>query len=388
MTLLPSSVRMCEAKVPMMRDQKGFSLLEILIAIVIMGIIMAMNGQLLQELIRGQRQQAAVVTNQYETSLGLELLRSDVSSAGFGLADEFKSAPGTYTEATSDPAQQFNSAPNVPRALSHNNNVGAFTNYLSNSDYLVIRSPAVGMNTAAGKWTNITSTTVHIWNDVNLDMVNGQDYMIVVKPRSALGGRAQLIVSSGAYTLQYVTSALDPAFQPSSGTGERYLAFGIDDTTPPVRPFNRADYYVKRPSTANPGCAPGTGTLYKYVVPHAASAVPAEDNEWPLIECVANMQVVFRLDTNLDGIPEDPPVNDISGLDALSVKEQVKEVRIYLLAHEGMMDRAFRYGGANPVTVGPTTALGTSVDLTGFGADWNHYRWKIYTLVIKPRSFY
>ena len=90
----------------MTRDEKGFSLLEILIAIVIMGIIMAMNSQLLQDLIRGQRQQAGVVTSQFETSLGLEMLRSDVSNAGFGLADEFASAPGTYTEATADPAQQ------------------------------------------------------------------------------------------------------------------------------------------------------------------------------------------------------------------------------------------------------------------------------------------
>jgi len=368
-------------------NRKGFSLLEILIAIVIMGIVMAMNSQLLQDLIRGQRQQAGIVTSQFETALGLEMLRSDVSSAGFGLADEFKSAPGTYTEASADPAQQFNSAPNVPRALMHNNNVGAFTNYIANSDYLVIRSPAVGMNTAAGKWTNITGTTVHIWNDVNLDMVNGQDYMIVIKPRSTLGGRSQLIVSSGAYSLQYITSTLDPAFQPSSSTGERYLAFGVEDSVAPTMPFNRADYFVKRPAATNVNCAPGTGTLYKAIVKHGPAGTGGGTEECPLVECVANMQVIFRLDTNLDGVP-DQTVNDISGLDALSIKEQVKEVQVYILAHEGMLDRRFRYGGANPVTVGPSAVMGASVNLTAYGTDWDHYRWKIYTLIIKPKSFY
>ncbi|MDD3846936.1 MAG: prepilin-type N-terminal cleavage/methylation domain-containing protein [Syntrophorhabdaceae bacterium] len=371
----------------MRKDEQGFSLLELLIAIAIMGIVMAMSMQLLQSLIGGQRQQAAIVAGQFESTLGMEMMRSDVSNAGFGLADEFKSAPGTYSEATSNPSQQFNDAPNVPKALAHSNNVGSFTDYIANSDYLVIRSPAVGINSAAGKWTNITGTTVHIWNDVNLDMVNGRDYMVVIKPRSTLGGRAQLIVSAGAYAPQYVTSALDVAFQPSTSTGERYLAFGIDDTNIPVRPFNRADYYVKKPSTANPNCASGTGSLVKFALPQSA-AVDVTANELPLIECVANMQVVFRLDTNLDGVPEDPPVNDISGLDALAIKEQVKEVRVYLLTHEGIMDRRFKYGGANPITVGPTAALGTSVNLTAFGTDWDHYRWKVHTLVIKPKSFY
>ncbi|NLT22523.1 MAG: prepilin-type N-terminal cleavage/methylation domain-containing protein [Syntrophorhabdus sp.] len=372
----------------MTRDEKGFSLLEILIAIVIMGIIMAMNSQLLQDLIRGQRQQAGVVTSQFETSLGLEMLRSDVSNAGFGLADEFASAPGTYTEATADPAQQFNSAPNIPKALVHNNNVGAFANYIANSDYLVIRSPAVGMNTAAGKWTNITSTTVHIWNDVNLDMVNGRDYMIVIKPRSALGGKSKLIVSSsGAYSVQYITSTLDAAFQPSAAAGERYLAFGIEDSIAPTMPFNRSDYYVKQPAVANVNCAPGTGTLYKAIVKHGPAGTGGATEEFPLVECVANMQVIFRLDTNLDGVP-DQTVNDISGLDALTVKEQVKEVQIYILGHEGIMDRGFTYGGANPVTVGPSVAMGTSVNLSAFGTDWNHYRWKTYTLIVKPKSFY
>ena len=371
----------------MARNEKGFSLLEILIAIVIMGIIMAMNTQLLQDLIRGQRQQAGIVTSQFETSLGLEMLRSDVSNAGFGLVDEFKSALGTYTEATADPAQQFNDAPNVPRALVHSNNVGAFTDYIANSDYLVSRSPAVGMNTASGKWTNISTATVHIWNDVNLDMVNGRDYMIVVKPRSALGGRSQLIVSSGAYSLQYITSALDVAFQPSSGSGERYLAFGVEDSVVPTMPFNRADYFVKRPVAANPNCAPGTGTLYKAIVKHGPAGTGGATEAFPLVECVANMQVVFRLDTNLDGVP-DQTLNDISGLDALSIKEQIKEVQIYILGHEGILDRGFTYTGVNPVTVGPSVAMGTSVNLTNFGANWNHYRWKTYTLIVKPKSFY
>jgi len=377
---------MREVKAVMIKDQRGFSLLEMLIAIAILGIIMAMNGQLLQDLIRGQTQQTGVVTSQFETSLGLEMLRNDVSNAVFGLADEFKSAPGTYAEATSNPAQQFNNAPGVPVALAHNNNVGAFSTYPANSDYLVIRSPAVGMNSASGKWTHVTGSTVHTWNDVNLDMEGGVDYMIVIKPRSALGGRAQLIVSSGTYGIQYVTSALDAAFQPSATTGERYLAFGIG-TTLPSMPFNRADYYIRQ-NAANASCAPGTGTLIKAVVNHGATASGGGAlTEYPLVECVANMQIVFRLDTNLDGVPEQT-VNNISGLDALAVKEQVKEVQVYILAHEGPMDTRFRYGGANPVTVGPSAALGTSVNLTAYGANWDHYRWKVYTLVIKPKSFY
>lgn len=367
--------------------EKGFSLLEIIISITIMGIIMAMNSQLLQSMIWGQRQQASLVSSQFETALGLEILRSDLANAGFGLADEFQSTPGSYAEAAGNPAQQYNDAPNVPRALVHSNDVSAFATYLANSDYLVIRSPAVGMNSAAGKWTHINGSTVHVWNDLGQDMVTGTDYMIVVKPRSSLGGRSKLIVdsSSGAYALQYTTAALSPAFVPT-GSGERFLAFGVEQNTMPAMPFNRADYYVRQ-NLANTSCAAGTGTFIKATVDHTGGG-GGTLTEFPLIECVANMQVVFRLDTNGDGVP-DSSVNSISGLDALSVKEQVKEVHVYILAHEGTMDRTFTYGGANPVTIGPTVALGTSVNLTGFGgADWNHYRWKIYTLIVKPKSFY
>lgn len=110
----------------------------------------------------------------------------------------------------------------------------------------------------------------------------------------------------------------------------------------------------------------------------------------PLINCVANMQVIFRLDRDGDGIPENPSVNDISLLTARQIKDQVKEVRVYILAHEGHMDKkGYQYIGDNPITLGETAALGKQINMsTEFGADWDHYRWKIYTLFVKPRGLY
>lgn len=375
----------------MCNNEKGFSLIEMLVTIALLGAIMVMNSQLLQSLIGGQRQQASLVSSQFETALGLEVLRNDLGNAGFGLPDQFQSAPSGYSEATSSPHQQFNDAPNIPRALIHNNDVSAFATYLANSDYLVVKSPAVGMNSAAGKWSYISGSTVHIWNDLSLDMVNGTDYMTVVKPRSSLGGRSQLIVDSatGSYSLQYTTAAVGASFQPTAA-GDRFLVFGVSENTVPITPFNRADFYVRQsPANVNANCASGTGTLIKGVLNHATNQIGTAD-EFPLVECVASMQVVFRLDTNADGIP-DSTVSNISGLDALAIKEQVKEVQVYILAHEGTFDNGFTYGGANPITVGPSIALGAQVSLSGFGTaarPWNHYRWRLYTLIVKPKSFY
>ena len=364
-------------------DRKGFSLIEVMVAIAILGFIMAMNSQLLERMVLGQRKQVVVVTNQFESSLGLEMLRSDVSNAGFGLADEFSSTPSNYSEAGASPASTFNNTPGVPMAIQHSNNV-AVSGYIQNSDYLIIRSPAVGMQSASGKWSNITSTTVHFWNDINLDLTTS-DYMIIIKPRTQAGGNSKLIVSGGVYAIKYPGQGVDvdANFRPNASEGERFLAFGMG-TTLPTMPFNRADYYVGIPASANPNCAPNTGVLYKEVI---------GDAKYPLIDCVANMQVVFRLDTNMDGIP-DQTVNSISGLSAYDIKLQVKEVSIYILAHEGMKDSSFKSDISNPTAylVGPTAALGTTVNLAGLdtsSADaWKQYRWNTYKLVIKPKSFY
>ena len=391
----------------MRKDQNGFTLIEILVAITILGIIMLMNTQLMQNLLQGSARQNAIVTTQFETALGLELMRTDIENAGFGLADDINGIIYTEADAASVPAFQYNDAPtNVPRALVHSNDgstgAPAAQHYIANSDYLVIKSPAVGENGAAKKWTYITPTAIHVWDAVNtnndMDMeTNPVNHMIVIKPRTQVGGAAKLIKSTTTppFAVHYPASfgSLNTDFIPV-GVGERYIAYGVNrDASVELRmPFNRADYYVRQRATSNdnPNCAPGTGTLVKATVDHNGGGL----TEMPLITCVANMQVIFRLDTNGDGIP-DTTVGSTPALPALSamqIKEQVKEVRVYILAHEGPRDNGYTLPATSRlVTVGDTAALGRSVDLLSDvvgNATWANYRWKVYTLFVKPRSFY
>jgi hypothetical protein len=110
------------------------------------------------------------------------------------------------------------------------------------------------------------------------------------------------------------------------------------------------------------------------------------------------MQVVYALDNDENGafqagVGGDAYSNDISALTAEQIRNRVKEVRVYILAHEGQSDPNFIYG-TNPVYVGePLIGGGRSFDFThpnGIAADaitnWQNYRWKIYTLVIKPKN--
>ncbi len=425
----------------MRNRQNGFTLLEILIAIAILGIVLAMNSTLLEQMIRSTKRQGAIVASQFETSVGLEIMRNDLGNAGYGLTDDFLASANRmvtnnfedimgsgncYIEPDAhadNPAAvaAFNDCPNPPRALVHVNDVGSSNGYLANSDYMVIRSTAVGMGKSANKWTYIdslkndgsnASSYVRVWDDCSLDMepntcsTSGQDYMIVIRQPVDRSDVADLVIDSTnfKYSPTYSGAILgsgDQAFRPPSPpTGDRYVAYGIDGTDPSM-PFNRADYYVRRTADTGAGCAPGTGTLFKAVANQKKG--DGGFTAYPIMDCVANMQAVFILDTDGNGILSSlelaTPVNfltttgDSSGtaLNALEIKQRVKEVRIFILAHEGTFDRGYRYSYGSTITVGPSITTGQVVNLTDFqDADhaWDRYRWKVYNLSVKPRSFY
>jgi hypothetical protein len=194
------------------------------------------------------------------------------------------------------------------------------------------------------------------------------------------GFNKELVIDgSNNFFTTYSSSAFSADFSPVNAT-TRYVIYGVDPDTNLRMPFNRADYYIQRPASIPQTCAPNTGILYKATINQGNGAINPE----PLIDCVADMQVIYRLDTNNDGMI-DSTLDDISGLTAQQIREQLREVRVYILSHEGQSDSAFRYANST-ITVGEF-GLGRTFNLSAtIGSGWENYRWKVSTLVVKPRN--
>ena len=358
-------------------NQKGVSFIELLIVMTLVVIVLMMNTDTLGVIFRQSRQQTQAVGAQMDRIVGLEILRTDIEHAGFGLPWSFQGAIN-YNEATGSPQNTYNDAPSdPPRPLVSGNNLSTFT--LNNSDYLVIKSTAVGTNETSQQWTYITGgQQPHVWG--SNDLTNG-DRVTVMWPRSITGFTKELVMDGANFFTTYSSSAFPAAFSPNvNATTTRYVIYGVDPDTNLRMPFNRADYYIQRPASMPQACAPNTGVLYKATINQGNGA----RNPDPLVDCVADMQVIYRLDTNNDGTI-DSTVEDISGLTAQQIREQLKEVRVYILSHEGQKDSAFKYSNGT-VTVGEF-GLGRTFNLSSIiGAGWENYRWKVSVLVVRPRN--
>ena len=127
-------------------------------------------------------------------------------------------------------------------------------------------------------------------------------------------------------------------------------------------------------------CAPNTGILYKAMVNHSNGGL----TELPLLDCVADMQLVFAMDQDDDPTTFDT-YGDLPTLTAEQVRTRVKEVRVYILAHEGQSDTFYTYPNATITLTDPDAGLQNTIDLNNLsGSTYVNYRWKIYTMVIKP----
>jgi hypothetical protein len=193
------------------------------------------------------------------------------------------------------------------------------------------------------------------------------------------GFNKELVMDGTSFFTTFSSSAFPVEFSPAAAT-TRFVIYGVDPDTNLRMPFNRADYYIQRPSSIPQACAPNTGILYKATINQGDGA----RNPEPLIDCVADMQVVYRLDTNNDGAI-DSTLDNISGLTAQQIREQLREVRVYILSHESQSDMSFRFANST-ITVGEF-GLGRTFNLSAtIGSGWENYRWKVTTLVVKPRN--
>lgn len=428
----------------MIRNEKGFSLVELMVTMVVFVLVIAASSQVFTALLTQFKQQSKIGESNIEGIVGLDILRRDLAGAGYGLPQNLNGA--SYLEASTDALSQttwidrdYNDGPPVnttiyrgwptttetvdsthsfpPGALRSGPRTGMQTrsNVLDRTDLLVIKSANVAFSDGAQKWTYISNrgswTTIKGWDTLSTDNLAPGDRVIVLSPNSVTK-KNDLVLNGANFWSTF--ASIPAAMQPPTNSYLNYVVYGIDSSNDLRMPFNRADYYVKEPTTGTmpSRCAPYTGVLYKGVI-NQAGAYAGSHTELPLIDCVVVMKVDYWLDTNGDGVvdwgqPQTPfsasdtvqggmnPANDINILTAEQIRNMLKEVRVYIVAQEGQKDLNYDFSQGETVQTvtaneysGSQSRTLTLVNLYrvfGNTYDYKYYRWKVYTIAVQPNN--
>jgi prepilin-type N-terminal cleavage/methylation domain-containing protein len=386
----------------MMKREEGFTLVELLVTMVIFVLFMIAASTVFTGMLTQFKQQSKLAETNIEGIVGLEIMRQDIEGAGYGLAwNGFV----TYSEAAGDPFSLNDAPTDVPKAIVSKNNAtfSGSNDIFDGTDYLVIRSVTVARNTASDKWTLLSAASpfVKTWTTKGepdpgsppvSENLQSTDRVIVISPNGTTNNPRQLIVNGSTFftTRSGVTATV---WTPTpSAVEETRVVYGVDDKNNLRMPFNRADYFIRKYDSSGNNiapsrCAPNTGVLEKAVVKHG----DGNFTYLPLLECVADMQVIYGLDQNNDG-RFDPNGGDgysenLTGSTAQTIREQVKQVRVYILAHEGQKDVTFAYP-ASTVRLGGDVGGGSTFNLATVIGDpeYKYYRWKLYTIVVTPNN--
>ncbi|MCL2457589.1 MAG: PilW family protein [Desulfobulbus sp.] len=377
-------------------SQSGFSLVELLVYMVILSVLMALITVSFTQTARQSARQSGIAETQIETGVGLELLRSDLESAGFGLpwGPDDATFPG-YGE----PGPL--GGVGVPSAL---NGVDLSADSQNTADYLVIRATSVIRDPAGQRWGWLgfdASGTLRI-DSLSREPLDN-DWVIALRTNiSAANTRSLETDVSGVFGFHANAANLEaiaPAPTINDPDGERLLLYAIADKTTAAisRPFNRIDYYIQPGGEVPSRCAPGTRTLSQRQLNQTDGNFSSPQ---PVVDCVADFQVVFFLDTDEDGgWDQRVNANGLAGLNAAQIRNRVKEVRCFILLHEGGEDRSYTHPTAN-VNVGVTDAngnleiaddgsgpLGRQFNLAAsIGPNWANYRWKVVNLTVNLKN--
>jgi prepilin-type N-terminal cleavage/methylation domain-containing protein len=397
------------------QNKRGFTLVELIVVMAIFMTILMITASAFKTIVNSSTQQSKSVETQIEGIVGLEVLRADLEHAGFGLPWAMSSV--TYVEATDGatvpasfwPVGQspvfFNDAVsslpgNPPRAiLSGNTTFNKEALSPIGSNYLVIKSTMAAANVTSKKWTTVSYNAdgvkaIRQWGATDRDFSSADRVIVVKNSLMTTPPTRQLMApSSTVFSATFGTYSTTLAIPHQNG--DTFEIYGIHPDTNLRMPFNRADYYVKRPGNMPKSCmaSPGVGILYKATVIQGGTTAGELTAGMPLLDCVADMQVVYGLDN--DGIGRvnqylDAPANTPSPT-AADIRSQLREIRVYILAQEGIKDLLFNYP-SETVMVGEVLngiQRGRLFNLNDrLGTDYKSYRWKVYTIVVRPKNLF
>jgi prepilin-type N-terminal cleavage/methylation domain-containing protein len=381
----------------MIRDRSGFTLVELLVVMTLTVFVLAAASRILVALITQFKQQSKIAETNIESLVGLEIMRDDIKTAGYGLPWGLGDAQ--YDDPAPDPYDD--DWPSSPRAVIVNSNAA---DQLNNSDVLVIKSMVVGRsegsgdeNLVAGKWhtyiiDNDGERQINTWmptsSNENLD---DTDRVVV---HQVIGNVT--LVDEGAGATQFQTEfryledgSAHANFHPANDSDYR-LVYGLVSSGTPLVPYHVAGFYISGDNVPE-RCASNTGVLVKVVLDITDGSV---SEEMPLLDCVADMQVIFAIDNDgdgdfelgggsTDGYSETLPTN------ASDIRKKLYEVRVYVLAHEGQYDSTYTHRDSTvdvgEFTVGHVGASAFNLSTT-IGDNWENYRWRVYRIAERQIS--
>ncbi|HYA41143.1 MAG TPA: prepilin-type N-terminal cleavage/methylation domain-containing protein [Syntrophobacteraceae bacterium] len=421
-----------------MSGQRGMTMVELLVGLAIVMLIVGAAGTAYLKLLRTYRTQGRLAQSYMANLTGLEILRYDIETAGFGLPANLGTG-ATYSEASDGTVPSYNpsalnDAPgNPPRAFAHLNNGGA-----NGSDALAIKSSAANVfnNPTGRKWSMITNAPniqapantnakVKLWGVTGLDPVmdfTTNEYFIILDNNGVLqphsGAWGCYTFNSSAWNAGYYYNTTSPPNNIPSPTSSQqvFYIYGLDNTSNNSTgvhrmPFNRVDYYLDNSIAADipSSCASDTYILYRSTIDQQTG----QFDKTPLVDCVKDFQVAFGLDPSGGTNPAQTIVwqDNLAGMNALQIQQKLREVRVFVLFQEGLGDTGatpdFRFSGylnlgdqdiANSLDSGnyPTNTFQqwSSPALTGHpqlssfnpsGQDLQ-YRWKIVEMAVKPMN--
>ncbi|MCL2761122.1 MAG: prepilin-type N-terminal cleavage/methylation domain-containing protein [Desulfuromonadales bacterium] len=397
----------------MMKNSRGFTLIELVVAMAIMVVAIIIAADAFDKIMYKSSQTQKSSESDIAGIFGLEVLRTDLNNAGFGLPWSFEGTVN-YAEAASnssalpgiDPAT-FNDAPsNPPRAILSGDNGFNKDSTGVGSKYIVIKSVLAPTSALSNTWQTIYYSftgdkTARPWGDTTRDIAQTTNVIVL---RNVMTGTSQTrsLVTNSAFSPSFSTpfSNISSFISPNHSNGDVFTVYGVSASTTSaptlIMPFNRTDYYIRRPANNNipDYCAPNTGILYKSVLTHSAAGGTLTP-EIPLLNCVADMQIVYGMDSSGNGLNSTNPnlyqtdINNTVGYPADVIRNQLKEVRVYILAQDGKRDPHYTYP-SQTIEVGEKfggTLMGRDFDLKAMiGDDYVHYRWKVYTITARPTN--
>lgn len=387
----------------------GFTLVELIVTMAVFITVLMIAASAFNTIVTNASKYSKFEESNIEGMIGLEMMRHDLEQMGFGLPWGVGSSI-SYEESAQSNSIMNDEPSGVPRP---------FVGYINYSSAVIgVKASSVGINKASQNWTYIPfenySAVIHESRPVNLGSntpKTGDEVIALLTSFNSYSTASLRQKSAEEFSFDYKVSGLDSAFIPK-GDQDTVFVYGIAPKDTTLRmPFNRADFFVKK-STATPSfCAPGTGVLHKGVVNHGGGGY----TPIPLLDCVASMQVVLGWSSNTGTGNIQDSIRTYSSLplvssgdvvtigtgaatpidaldikqwfvdkDAKRIREQLKMVKVYVLAQEGRRDPGYTYPDASIVIGGTGEAALTRT--YNFTAEQRHYRWKIYKIIVKPKN--